>query len=394
MVDSTGDDIETVTISSNRPTSVASPAAAGPVRHPRGLVKLNDSAVEGWISWAVSSNSFYEADTFRVSFAVSALPSSNDANWFSTQKELFAEIFVGFPTNWDDPDPSELDSLIYGRVDEISFNPHTREITLTGRDLTAAFIDTKITTQYLNKTSSEVVEALAQAHGMTAVGSKTTQKVGTYYNQDQVHLLATRSEWDEIAYLARQEGFVAYVVGKELHFEPDPIDTANPFDITWEAPVDGTASPIANVTDLNFSRALTVAKGITVTARSASLTKKTPVVQSYPSAAKAIQAGKATPFGQTQNYFFIMAAGKTPVEVESYARKRYDEIISHEMKLSARLPGDNAVKIKNPIRVTGTETAWDQTYFARAIEREMSIDEGYEMTIEAQNTSPDLQPES
>lgn len=390
------DDLPTITVGSG----------FSAVRRPRALIKVNgvaqtpavvkngDVAVPGWISWTVSSNSFYEADTFRVSFAVSALPIANDANWFSMQKQMFVEIFAGFPSNPDSPDISELDSLIYGRVDDIRFNPKERTIDLTGRDLTAVFIDSKIAAEYQDKTASDIATLLANSHGLTPIVTPTTDKVGTYYKHDQIRLQATRSEWDELAYLARQEAFVVYVSGHELHFEPNPIDGSNPYDILWQAPTDSNASPTANVMELGFERSLTVAKGITVTARSASLTKKTPTVQSYPAAPKAIAAGKATPFQGTQSYFFTMSAGKTAVEVEAYAKAQYDIIVSHEMKMTARMPADDVLQIKRPIRVTGTGTAWDQTYFPRVITREMSIDEGYDMTVEAQNTSPDLQPET
>lgn len=380
------DDLPTVTV------SVGSGFQS--VRRPRALIKVNGTVISGWVSWTVSSNSFYEADTFRVSFSVSALPPSLDANGFSTQKQMFVEIFAGFPSNPDTPDISELDSLIYGRVDDISYDPKERTINLTGRDLTAVFIDSKISTEYTNQTSSQIATLLANSHGLTPIVTATTAKVGTYYKHDQIRLQATRSEWDELAYLARQEAFVVYVSGHELHFEANPIDESNPYDIVWQIPTDSNGSPTANVQELGFSRSLTVAKGITVTARSASLTLKTPVVQSYPSAPKSIQTGKATPFQGTQSYFFTMSAGQTPVQVLAFAKAQYDIIVSHEMKMTARLPADNILQIKRPIRVTGTGTAWDQTYFPRVITREMSIDEGYDMTVEAQNTSPDLQPET
>src|ERR1700676_2584929 len=107
------------------------------VRHPRAIVKLNGRSVPGWISWEVQSNAFFEADTWRVSYAVSLLPKKNDASWFSEPSETFVEIFAGFPAEADNPDVSELDSLIYGRVDNMEYDPGQRTITLTGRDLTA-----------------------------------------------------------------------------------------------------------------------------------------------------------------------------------------------------------------------------------------------------------------
>jgi phage protein D len=386
--DSTDDSGETVTVSSRAPEGAS-------VRQPRGIVRLNDTAVAGWIDWTVSSNTFYEADTFRVSYAASLLPEANNANWFSAQKELFVEILAGFPTDADNPDPSELASLIYGRVDEIEFDPVERFITLTGRDVTAAFIDSKITDQYVNQTSSQIIQTLVAKHaGLEAVVTATKTKAGTYYQKDQVQLQASRSEWDLMAYLARKEAFVVYVQGKQVFFQADPTDESDPFDIVWQPPNDVVGYPVANVSQLTFSRSLTVAKGITVTARSPNRKTGKPTVQSYPSNPKAIQAGKASPFGDVQTFYFNMSADHSPTEVESFAKAQYDAIVSHEMKMRARMPADTALSTKRPIRVQGTDTAYDQIYYARQVVREMSLDQGFEMTIDAQNVHSDIQPES
>ncbi|HZO21026.1 MAG TPA: hypothetical protein VFB37_00895 [Steroidobacteraceae bacterium] len=382
------DQIATVTVS----------ATAQRVRAPRALVKLGGfgagDIVPGWISWSVSSNTFYEADSFRIEFATSALPSSNDANWFSTQRELFAEIFAGFPSDPQNPQLSELQSLIYGRVDEIEYDPAQRLITLTGRDLTAVFIDNKIASQYTNQTSSDIALTLAALHNLNATVAPTQTKVGTYYEQDQVQLQANRSEWDLLAYLARREGFVVYVQGTTLFFQPDPTNTNEPYEIGWIAPDVATQAPISDALEIKFSRALTVAKGVAVTARSANFDAGRPIVQSYPSSAKTIQAGKASPFGEVQNYFFTMAPGHSALEVEAFAKAQYDAIVAHEMKLSARLIADNVLTTQIPIRIRGTGTAFDQIYYARKIEREMSLDEGYVMSVEAQNVNPDSSPQS
>jgi hypothetical protein len=178
-------------------------------RQPRAIVRLNGAPVRGCISWTVGNNSYYEADTFSVSFAVSWLPASNDVNWFGQQTEIFAEILAGFPSNPDRPDASQLTSLIYGRVDDIAYDASGTVLTLTGRDLTGAFIDQKLTEEYYNQKASAVVTALAQSHGIQSIVTPTHEQIGVYYHNDQVRLQANRSEWDFIAWLAREEGFVA-----------------------------------------------------------------------------------------------------------------------------------------------------------------------------------------
>lgn len=366
-------------------------------RQPRGLVRLGTfpgTIVPGWVSWSASNNSYFEADTYRVTFSSKALPDANNANWFSTQKEIFAEILAGFPQDPNDPQPQELQSLIYGRVDNIDFDPRDGSIMITGRDLTAAFIDNKIADDFQNQTASDIATMFAGNRGLTPMVTDTSTNVGTYYTRDQVSLTAERSEWDLLCLLARQEGFVVFVTGQSLYFGPDPRSSKDPFVINWQQPTSTVGTPIANVKGLKFNRALTVSKGITVTASSPSLTRKTPVKQSYPSGAKDIGAGKSSPFGATQQYFFTLPAGKTPVEVQAYAKQKYDEIISHEVKMSVTLPANGSIDVSTPIKVQGTGTAWDQTYFPRLVTREMDDKIGYNMSIEAQNSSADISPAS
>lgn len=371
-------------------------------RRPRALIRLGTYPgviVPGWISWSVSNNSYYEADTFRITFAAKRLPAAYNANWFSTQKEVFAEILAGFPQDPTNPQPAELTSLIYGRIDNINLNPRDGLITVTGRDLTAAFIDNKIADTFPGKTASDIAIKIANNRGITPQVVATGTNVGAYYNNDQVSLTANTSEWDLLCLLARDEGFVCFVSGQSpsngapaLYFEPDPRNSANPYVIQWVPNSNGT--PQANVKGITFDRSLTVAKGITVTAISPSTSRKTPVKQSYPSSPKSIGAGKSSPFGTTQPYLFYLEPNLTPVQVQTIAKKKYDDIISHEMKMTAHLPATDSVGISAAISVQGTGTAFDQTYFPRLITREMDIDGGYNMTVEAQSNSGDITPQT
>ncbi|WP_458763572.1 hypothetical protein [Cupriavidus basilensis] len=193
-------------------------------RQPRGIVKVAGVRVDAWIDWSVDNNTFYQADTFRVSFAVTALPAETNAAWFAAQKEAFVEIFAGFPGDPSNFSESDLQSLIYGRVDDIDYDPVATTLVLTGRDLTAAFIDAKTSMQYQNLTSSEIAIQLAQAHGLTPVVTATTTKAGSLYAYDHVRMVDQRSEWDLLTWLASEEGFICYVKGQELHFEPRQED--------------------------------------------------------------------------------------------------------------------------------------------------------------------------
>lgn len=359
------------------------------VRQPRAIVQVAGIQVPAWIGWSVDNNTFYQADTFRVSFAASALPAETDANWFSDQKEAFVEIFAGFPADPMNYNETDLDSLIYGRVDDIDYDPVSTILTLTGRDLTAAFIDAKTTIQYQNLTSSQIAAQLAANHGMTVSGPATKRQAGTFYAYDRVSMTDQRSEWDLLTWLAQQEGFVCYVQGKVLHFEPRPLAPAEPYELRWTVADGGL--PSANVQDLRVSRSLTVAKGITVVVRSWNAKQSRGFTAYYPSKGKGTQAGKASPFGDTQIYS-VTRGGLDQDSATKLAQQIHREITQHEMKLRARLPADNILTQTAMVRLIGTGTKFDQDYFVDGITRSMSLDEGYVMDVSAKNINPESVP--
>ncbi|RIJ85016.1 hypothetical protein RSP822_18285 [Ralstonia solanacearum] len=368
------------------------------VRQPRAIVKVTGAAVNGvypppvivpWVSWVVDNNTFYQADTFRVSIAASVLPESVDVNWFSSQSEAFIEILAGFPADPFNYTEADLDSLIYGRIDDVEYDPVSTMLSLTGRDLTAVFIDAKTTIQYQNLTSSQVAAKLAASHGLGVSGPATTTPVGNLYAHDHVSMTDQRSEWDLLTWLAQQEGFVCYVTGKTLNLGPRPPAPAEPYELRWE--IDESGNPSANVKDLRTSRSLTVAKGVTVVVRSWNAKQKKGFVAYYPSKGKGTQAGKASPFGNTQIYK-IVRGGLDQASALALAQKTHKEITQHEMKLRARLPADNILTQAAMVRLSGTGTKFDQDYYVDGITRSMSIDQGYDMDVSAKNVNPESVP--
>lgn len=361
------------------------------VRAPRGIVRLSNQRIDGWVSWTVTQNTFYEADTFRATFAESLLTTERDAAWFSALTEGFVEIFAGFPADPASFTDAELDSLIYGRIDLVDYDPVRHVVELTGRDLTSVFIDTKVSADYQNMTSSAVATKLAESHGLTPLVTATKETIGSYYLRDHVQISYDRSEWDLLTYLAAAEEFDCYVTGKALYFGPKPTGKAEPYVIRWEPANDERASPLANIQELDFSRNLTVARGVVVVVRSWNDRQKNGFTAYYPSKGKTTQAGKATPFGGTQIFSYVVP-NKTQQQAFQIAQQRHREITSQEMKLRARLPGDNLLAGKTPIQVEGTSTKFDQLYYPMTITRQMSVTDGYTMTVEAKNQNPESVP--
>jgi hypothetical protein len=368
--------------------------AAPAGRQPRGAVRvlgLNGrwQTMTGWTDCEVEQNSFAAADTFRVKFAVNAMPAGFDANWFSQQQDIEVEIYAGFPANPENFAFSDLALLISGGVDnvEIEYSMENTTLTVTGRDKTALMIDTKTTQQYRSKVASDVAMLLANEHGLTTTYiTPTTTKIGKYYALHNDGLNMVQSEWDMLSFLARQEGFNCYVKGNDLHFEPVPDGSGTPYVLKWDKNPE-RGSPVFNGMSLSFSHSLTVAKGVSVTVSSASLLQKKPVTATYPKPGNAsVQAGQSK--AKTQVYNIEAKAGLTKAQVLQMAQSKYHEIIAHEMKLHAELPGDNLISTTVPILVQGTGTAYDQRYFADSIVRRLSVATGYSMRVSAKNHSP------
>jgi hypothetical protein len=351
-----------------------------------GLVRMT-----GWIQAEVINNNMSSADTFHVTFATSRLPAGFDANWFSTQHDMYVQIYMGNVSDPENYSTADLTSFIFGQVDSIEYDPVQHTLDLTGRDLTRVFIDTKSTQKYPNLTSSQIATNLAVAHGLTPNVAQTKGLVGKYYEIDHVTMTDERSDWDLLLYLASVENFVVYVRNQTLYFQPKQVaDTQNPWVVAWQTPTSDQNYVAANVESLNFSRGLTVSRGVTVTIRSWNHKQAKGFTVSFPSGAKSIQAGKSAPFGGAQNYVRTFP-NLTPDQALQKAKDLYNQIIAHEMKLSFEAPGDVILDTTSTIKITGTNTAYDQNYFPDSIARHIAFDGGFSMHVSAKNHAPETQ---
>lgn len=360
-------------------------------RQPRGIVKINGVRTP-WVSWELDNNAFYQADTFRVQLAISALP---DPTLFATESELDVEIFAGFPSDPENYTETELQSLIYGLVDDVTYDPVRGSIDISGRDFTSVLVDNKTTEKWPNLTASEIAEQIAKAHDLTPVVTATTRKAGTYYEIDHARLSTQRSEWDVLTYLANEEGYMVYVRGRELHFEPKPSPEDDPYVLTWQPPTVDRGHAIFDGKSVSFSRNLTLSKDVTVYVRSWNAKNNQGFTQKAKSARtkNTVLKKAAQPIGEPQVYTFNIP-GLTPEQALQRAQSLLREITAHEVKLNAQLPADNLLDITKMIQVVGTGTAFDQMYYPDSIVRTMSMSEGYQMTIRAKNHSPESVPQA
>ena len=376
-------------------------------RQPRGAVKLSGTVIERdsegketsrsntnvtlfdcWESWEVENNSYRGADTFRLNLIASILPEGMGIEWFSNQSFISVEIYAN--EDPEDPEnylPDDADGLIYGSVDDVSYNPVRGTIELHGRDLTSLFIDTKSSEHYVNKTSSEIATLLAQKHGLgTSLITSTSTKAGFYYQIDHDSVKTDQSDWDLLIFLAEQEGFLVYVKGKDLFFGKQKEDK-DVYLINWDASDETRAYAISNAVELSFSRALHISKGVSVEVHSWNSKQKNGFSAYFPRASRGIKPGQSESRTQTYRYTF---PNLTQEKANQKAQSIYAQIVAHEMSLTAYLPADGLLNCEMILRVQGTNSAFDQNYYPESVMRSMSIGEGYRMNIRAKNVSPEL----
>ena len=354
--------------------------AASASRQPRGAIQVNGTRIDGWTTWETEENSNFRADTFRASFVLSDLPAANNAAWWDSQGSLDVEIFAGLPADPSNFAATDLQSVLQGRVDDLSFQWDQGTLTISGRDRTADLIDTKTSQKWANMSPEAIVSQIAGEHGLTAVTQSTGTFAGKLYAQDQVRLQDDRTEWDLITWLAREVGFIAYVKGTELHFEP-PADSLDPYLIQYVAPQVGEA-PQGNFVTLETSHTLTIAKGITVTVRSWNHKQKKAFER------KAVRSGTTSTGARTQQYVYTIP-NLTPEQAQDRANKLLADLSKHERKLVMSGPADNLLTKTDVIQLQGTGTGADQTYYPDVISRSMSRDGGYEFRVQAKNHSPE-----
>lgn len=342
-----------------------------PARQPRGIIRVNGEPMAGWVEWEVENNAFSHADTFHVVFAIGALPSGRDENWFASQATLRIEIFGGFPKDPNNPTTDEMPQWIAGFSDDIEIDYVAREIHLHGRDYTALLIDAQTQEKWRNATSSKIVAAVGAMFNLTTTYiTPTTAKVGKYLESNTATITNGESYWDLLTRLATLEKMIIYVQGNDLHFEAPTDPNKDAYLLQWNA------SPFSfNGKRITVSRNITLAGNVQV------------FVRGYHPNIGLVQAIWPASVSLGAKIYKKKAKGFIlPVDAMTLAKSIYSGIMQHEVKLTAELPADDVLTINQMIRVAGT--AYDQLYYPDTITRRMSIHDGYTMSVTAKNVSP------
>jgi len=372
--------------------------AAKQVKQPRGIITINGIRVN-WFGLSLTSTTYYLADSFSFSIPMNQKDKTLDFNYWASAETFLVKIYIGFPPDGDNYTIADLELFMQGNADEMHIDPGSFTLQFSGRDLTSNFLDAKTTQKFQNQTSSQIVEMFAKQYGMKTRITPTSTIVGTYYSQQQTVLSEESTQWDLMTFLAQQEDFVLFVEADTLVFEPRPDDTnvKNPFVIKYVPPNDKTASAqIENAMVLWLQRSLTLASDVSVTVRVPHGTK---TGEAFSVIAKSKHVPRSNlknvpaKTNKRQKYSFTKA-GLSREQALKFAQQRLKEISQHEVKLNVSMPGNNFLKKDSIIQLTGTGTSFDQYYYADNVIRHLDMNEnGYEMEIEAKNSSVDSKVE-
>ena len=338
----------------------------------RSILKIGGTEID-FTDWDTSHSGIMEAGHFRASINAPFA----DWPWWAQQTEILVDVYAGTPKDPLNYTTDDLTMIMTARCDSIELDPETNRITISGRDMTSLLIDNKTTDKWQNLTSSQIAQQIAVKWGMESNITATTQTVGTFYTADHVVLAKSDTYWNILTYLAQREStasnpFMCFVLGKTLYFGNFAAKYSNdPYVITF----DGSGNvPVANASQLRFTRDLTLAQDISVTVRS----YHGNLAAAFSATATASKQGrhieKTAGLVQTTQHYEFTVPGLTQPQCALKAQSILAELSKHELKMSANLPFDAVLYPWVPIQVTGTNTPWDATYTPQTISRRFSKD--------------------
>lgn len=348
------------------------------VRQPRALVLINGVRAP-FVSFDIETHILSHSDRGRVLLPASVLPEAISPVKLIAAEAISVEVQAGFPADPDNFGPGEMPTVFMGDADTMRASAHDATIELEARCYSARLVDATTSQQYRNKTASDVVKILAGEHGLAAVVTATNRTIGRFYKSDTaVRTHSERSKWDLLAWLAREEGFVIYVQGKTLHFEPRPQPTQTPYIVRWTPArkTGGGVDPIhrADAVSLEITRNISQAQSVKVIVRSWNAAAK----RTY-SATVARKKGTAEPTEYTYNI-----PGLTQAQCDERAKAILNEITQHELRLRMDGPADDVLKITDIVKIEGS--AFDGTFYVDSIARRFSRTEGYVWTVDGRTT--------
>ena len=339
-------------------------------RRPRCRVVIAGSAVDGCHSVEVSTSNLGQAGSFFIQVAGHPGSATSRTSWFDSDV-IDLSIQMGFLPPGLPEGALTWQEVMSGRVDRIRLDPVGGVITLEGRDYAARLLDLPVTEGFLNSTSSQIAQQLAERCGLTASIAGTSAMIGQYYQIEHARLALTRfsrfsTAWDLLSTLAQLEGFDLWVQGSSLYFQSSSSASSNVRHIDFRPPDQERASPSLNVSSLILDRSLALAGGVPVSVSSWNSRQR-----------KRVEARSANGTRTSAAVLNVVRPNLLPDTAQILADGIFSQTSGHERTLTVRMPGDLVLSPRDDIRLSGISDGWDGNYRVDSLDREMTLTGGF-----------------
>lgn len=335
------------------------------VKYPRCFLSIGGVMIP-CISAQVSRKAKRAADTFSAEFSATAAaklgwPLSKWADFEQTEASVVMS---------SEPAGGDQRTMVTGMVDTPEIDWKENKISVRSRDKSASLTEKKRSQKSQNKKSADIVQDIAQDHGLTVSATSGDDNAGQMYDQDTAHHILNRSDYEVLNDLAEREGYRWYVDGSTLYFEPDD-QTNGTFSIHWVPPQTGQPAT-ANIPDMKTKRNMTAARPQKHTAKSWHKKDK----KLYTHTESLSGSGNAVEHEHHHQ-------GLNQAQVTKLAKSRLKNAARHDMQVSiSDMPGDLTCDVRMTLQLSGTGTIYDQSYDIDEVGFEMGWD-GFKMSIEA-----------
>jgi hypothetical protein len=354
---------------------------SGTANTPRYRVTMNGTLLQGVTKVSLTLANLFQVGRFNFEKAFVPGDAFPLAWWGATaNKTMQVQIDLA-------ADGQTFTQVMTGNVDTPKLDMVANTVTCAGRDLAAAFIDTRTIRTYRNQTAGQIVTALAAGHpGLSAqVSDATAPLAGRIYDVDTDKSAGgdfseAQNEWDLICRLGSQLGIIPYMAGSVLMFDTPP---ANPpvYAVTFTRDASGVVSSAEGLT---LERDLLVARDMIVTVQSWNSRKKKVFSATYRTTTK--KASTDTTLVPTK--FFFKVPNLMQDQCEALAKQKALDISTHERNAVIKAPSLVLLTPLHVIGISGTGTDYDQSYYPRSISYEISMETGATTSIRAKFSSP------
>ena len=337
----------------------------GKLRHIQAVLEA-DGVPCPLLTFDVTLTRAQNSDSFAASLSMTACPPGRQEAFWAATGEIDIAIKVSAGLG--------LQTIFEGLLDAVDCDFAARTVRLRGRDKSKRPIENKRNESWKNRTASEIVSQIASEHGLQPVIDSLSDRYGKIYEIDYVAISDQLSDWTLLQHIADREGKVVYVRGGKLYFKEIDDATFGAFMVRYTPPTPASHAS-GNFIQLACTRNVQAGKTTEVKVKSWNSKKK-----------KALEATRRREgTGPGSNKHLYRHEGLTQEQVDKMADKRLREATRHEMQVRVDMPGEPHVNPEMRLILTGTGTAFDQTYFIDSV-RHAGGEHGYRMSIVAKNS--------